>query len=523
MSFAREIIIHSRPKQAQGRGDKYLADAAEELARTLRKTARGFSGSNCRPPDQIWGGVSPVLIEWAEDIHNELGFWRAVEQYQRGCFGTPLPLVLAPGESGAVEGFDARRIRFLLWNLWPTFAPDTVLSPADPDLVHLSEAAAQFLSERFVRLPKDSGVGRLMAEPVEFGWDVKKKLVWLGSSSYLFRFEFSRALQGVHGEDEPMKVDEFLTRHCSCWSGLGASDVLVEALKLSENDSIDLKSWPERHMSMYRIVDMDESRGYVRRVFARNLVNHNNYTIRVERGLHECPFLPGRVAFGVLIPWRGEWCWSGAQRVGDETPETEDAKIREQTITALGEFVYRYCPEELARAREVAREMHKEFVILHGGDLAVFPNGRAAEAAERTRLGRWRNAHTELFGLPPGPGEKLNFPGVFVESSQSVAAFSSPVEGAEYAREFNLIQSGMAKKGTALSAEEANAVRGFVRAPEISPEFVQRVISESSPASIGAAFGILDYPLDTALQFLLRRHKGGYYRKRYPNLLPWRE
>jgi hypothetical protein len=44
------------------------------------------------------------------------------------------------------------------------------------------------LAERFARLPRDSGVARFLAGPNEFGWDIKRKLLWLGINSYLFRF-----------------------------------------------------------------------------------------------------------------------------------------------------------------------------------------------------------------------------------------------------------------------------------------------------------------------------------------------
>jgi hypothetical protein len=37
-------------------------------------------------------------------------------------------------------------------------------------------------------LPRDSGVARFLAGPNEFGWDIKRKLLWLGINSYLFRF-----------------------------------------------------------------------------------------------------------------------------------------------------------------------------------------------------------------------------------------------------------------------------------------------------------------------------------------------
>ena len=76
MSLAKHIVRDSRPKQVLGRGDKYLADAADELARQLRKLAHGFTQPNCPLPDQLWGIVSPTVVEWAEDIHNGLGSGR---------------------------------------------------------------------------------------------------------------------------------------------------------------------------------------------------------------------------------------------------------------------------------------------------------------------------------------------------------------------------------------------------------------------------------------------------------------
>jgi Protein of unknown function (DUF3843) len=521
MSTATQIIQYNRPKQTQGRGDKYLTDAAEELARRMRKAAHGFAGTDCRLPDAGWSNLSPTVIEWGEDIHNDLGLWRAVEQHQQQCFGTALPLVLAPGVPDSPQGFDPRRIRFLVWNLWPEFDPGVVLSPADADLVRLSEVCAQYLEERFARLPKDSGIGRLLGQPNHFGWDVKMKLAWLGCNSYLFRWSFFWATRAEPGEDQVLKTDEFLTCFDSCWSGLGVVDVLAAALKLTDGERADLKAWHERHLSMYRMLEMEESGGYVRRVVARNLVNSQNYTIRLEQPLADCPFVPGRIVVGWLVPWRGEWFWSGKQRIQDElSPETEDPKLREEAITALGRFVYRYCPAELAKAREVARKMHEDFVGLYGSDLKVFPDGKAAEAAEQKRLERWRTAHTELLGLPPGETKPFKLPQYFMETSQGVAAFSSPQDGVEYARQFDLIQSGLAKKGVGLSAEEEKALRGFFNAPQISPEFANRLIAEHGAASIAEAFNIHDYPTDTAVAFLLRRRRGQFHRTRYPDLSP---
>ncbi len=314
-------------------------------------------------------------------------------------------------------------------------------------------------------------------------------------------------------------MDEFLARHFGRWSGLGPIDVLASILTINATEREELLNWRERHMSMFRALDMDQSRSWVHTVSARNLVNGQDYTIRIEQALEEFPFLPPRVVFGWLVPWHGEWCWSGEQRLHGEVPEAEDAKLRAETIRALGHFVYRYCPAELDKARDIARQMHEEFVQLYGSDVKAFPDGRTAQDTERKRLERWQHAHTELFGLPPGDARPLSLPPPHLESTQGVVAFSSPTTGVEYAREFKLVESGLAKNGQGLTGDEAKAIRGFIMAPEISPAFVQRALGDTGPLSIFEAFAIRDYPPDTALQFLLRRHKGEWFAKTYPNLL----
>ena len=46
---------------------------------------------------------------------------------------------------------------------------------------------AELLSARFTHLRYDSGVQTFLRTPNTYGWDVKRKLVWLGQHSYLFR------------------------------------------------------------------------------------------------------------------------------------------------------------------------------------------------------------------------------------------------------------------------------------------------------------------------------------------------
>lgn len=162
-----------------------------------------------------------LLVEWAEDIHNDLGLWRTVEAHQRQCFGTPWPFVAAPLDAEP-QGFDARRIRYFLWNLWACFNPELTLSPTHQDLNRLADAAGRCLSERMAPVPRDSGLKRFLAPPNDYGWDIKRKLLWMGINSYLFRFLHFKYLD--HGQREPdiAAKDDFVCAHCTEWGGASA-------------------------------------------------------------------------------------------------------------------------------------------------------------------------------------------------------------------------------------------------------------------------------------------------------------
>ena len=241
-----------RPPPGRNRAQgQFLGEMARELRRVLLKTQTTFVLPSCRLPDAAWRNISVLLVEWAEDIHNDIGLWRTVETHQRQCFGTPLPLIVNAAPEAELRDFDPRRIQFLLWSLWPCFNPERVLSPAHEDLKRLAEAASRLLTERFARVPRDSGVTRFLAGPNEYGWDIKRKLLWLGINSYLFRFKFFEYLDEQQSEPDIPTKDDFVCQHCTEWSGLGVIDVLAGILNVPTGDKATLQKWYERHWSFF--------------------------------------------------------------------------------------------------------------------------------------------------------------------------------------------------------------------------------------------------------------------------------
>jgi hypothetical protein len=524
------VQVDRRPRGFQGRGDKYLGELAQGLRRVAWKTQQGFTYPTCRLTEVAWGEIAMLLVEWAEDIHNDIGLWHVVEAHQRQRFGTALPLIAGTAQKDELRGFDPRRIQYLLWSLWPCFKPELTLSPAHADLTRLAEAASQFLAERFSHVPQDSGVKQFLATPNQYGWDIKRKLVWLGTGSYLFRFLFDKYLADQGKEPDVATTDDFICKHCTLWSGLGVIDVLAGALDLAEAERDSLRTWYERHTSFYRLLARQEEAGEVKCITARNVVNGQPYTIRMNMELATCKFKPGLMVFGGLTPWRGEWYWSGEQKTWPHLPESEESKLRKEMIEHSSAIAYRYCPAEAATAREFNGEHRARFIAHYGNDLMTFPDGLALAAAEQRRMeAEWRKVDAEKVaqtmrkhGLEH-PRPRMTFPPEFLSHDQGIGAFFNPEEGVEYLLRFNHILSALGKRGVGLNEDDRQVLQGLMTSEVISPAFVRRLVADGGGESVAEAFLVRDIPADRALDFLLRRHKGHFYRKRYPSLSLRRE
>ena len=164
---AKQIFLANRLPGFTGRGDRYLGEIAQELRRVLWKTQSRFTFPACRLPEAACSEVAVLLVEWAEDIHNDIGLWRTVEAYQRRWFNTPLPLVATAPPDVEPRGFDPGHVQLFLWNMCARLSPEVVISPGHEDLKRLAAAASRLLTERFARLPQDSGVKRFLATPSE--------------------------------------------------------------------------------------------------------------------------------------------------------------------------------------------------------------------------------------------------------------------------------------------------------------------------------------------------------------------
>ncbi|MBE7554289.1 MAG: DUF3843 family protein [Anaerolineales bacterium] len=266
-----------RPRGYIGAGDRYLPRIERELKRFLIKTQHEFRYDTLRLSNKEWADLAGVLVEFREDIHKDIGLWKSLEQCQLEFFVTPLPLFIRPNEEVASQRLNEFRLGYLLWVLYHELKPDLVLAPTHQDLRYLAGQVDGFLARQFAKVPRESGVKQFLSQPNRFGWDVKRKLVWLGQHSYLFRHSFRNYIAANGDQPDIGTIDDFICQETTAWSGLGVIDILAATLDLTSEQRATLRSWYERHMAYYRILSVQKSHLEV-----KNLINDQPYHIRMD-------------------------------------------------------------------------------------------------------------------------------------------------------------------------------------------------------------------------------------------------
>jgi hypothetical protein len=116
------------------------------------------------------------------------------------------------------------------------------------------------------------------------------------------------------------------------------------------------------------------------------------------------------------------------------------------------------------------------------------------------------------------PSPQMSIPQELLESQDGIGVYFNQAEGQEIIEDFNDILSGLRKNGVDLEPDEEEAIREWVMSKSISPGFVHRLAEEYGRESIEAAFMVGGHRWVHAVEYLLRRYKGRFYRTRYPTL-----
>jgi len=72
------------------------------VQRTIRRVQRTFRFDTLRLDRSDIADLSTILAEFAEDLHNDIGIWRAYEDGNRAFFGVALPITEGEDNTGSV-------------------------------------------------------------------------------------------------------------------------------------------------------------------------------------------------------------------------------------------------------------------------------------------------------------------------------------------------------------------------------------------------------------------------------------
>jgi len=477
-----------RPHRQLGRRERPLVRIATELTNFLTTAQRSLTFAPLQLSRRQREAVAQILVEFAEDLYQDIGLWRSLEHYNREFFGTTLPCLLLPDHTLDTEPVTPVRVQYLLWTLYSELDPALTLAPQHQDLARLATGVAGFLHERLAHVQWDSGVKTFLSLPNRYGWEVKQKLVWLGQHSYLFRLNFANYVHAHGGIPDIPTIDDFVCQATTGWSGLGAIDLLAALLDIADEQRATLRQWYERHAAYFRVVAVHEP--FLEVV---NLLNEQPYTVRVEAGARQLQV--GGLVFGSVVPWDGAWYWSGVQRGFGTVSEDLIQRIRKDFPRQAPQIVYRYCAPLAEKAREIVRKHYQQFIAYYGTDLLRYPDGHAL-AEDMRKFHRYQmesappavlatvRKKPKLSDLSP----TLALPPALLALKNGIGIYFNPSEGQEIMESFDAIVSGLQKHGEQLTDDEAESLRAFISSEAISPQFVGRLVQEYGDASIAAAF-----------------------------------
>ena len=424
---------------------------------------------------QHWD-LAGILLDFAADLNSRTGLWTSYERYNRQWFGTSLPLT-SEVDIALPQGLHYERIFHLLWIMIPEMIGGCPLSPRDKELRRLSQVVCTFLHERLHSLPKDNRIKVFLGISNQHAWDIKRKLVWLGTKSYLFRLFYRQYLQEqTGGQFDIGHTDDFLCQQCTPWSGLGAIDILAGVLDVSEPERNELRQWYERHAAPFLILSANKEV-----LEACNIVNDQSYTIRMNDD--SLPLRTGDLVIGSLTSWRGQWYWSGEQRRYKKSTAPLIEKLKQVMIRQSPNLIYRYCPEREDQARKLMVRFHEEALKFYGTDLIIYPDGLAMAADwQREMRQKWETQSPEVkreimarHDLKQ-PRPDMSIPRDLLETKTGLGVFLNPEEGKEIMDDFHDIVEGFRRGGAGLSKRQEDMIRAFMYSAAVSPAFVRRVI-----------------------------------------------
>jgi len=151
-------------------------------------------------------------------------------------------------------------------------------------------------------------------------------------------------------------------------------------------------------------------------------------TVRV--GDFSSQFDKNHLYYGGLIPWNGEWYWSGEQKRYDSVSDEDLPKLKDTFFRTPQTIIYRYCKDLADKAIESVKEHYRIFMDYHGKDMAVYPDGRSMAVDMRNQYCFHNESKLKATGKNPTkhhqpeiPDFTKSFPPDLIECNSGVCIY----------------------------------------------------------------------------------------------------
>lgn len=511
-NLRREFEL-TRVPDANRKGMNQLFGFCKDLAQVMRElNVFGDLPDNLAEYREQVLAIS--LVDMAEDLHHGGRLWNAVEAYNREQFGSPLPGLFREGDE-ALPPLDTRRFQFFLYTVWEHIAQVDPMGPRDERLFEIADSLADYLRPAFSSYKAPSQTAEFLNKPNPTAWAIKRKLVWLGTSSYLLRI-LGRDIQEQLLEDAssysvddesnanftPNIVeicDQYITSCATGWSGLFPTELLGRVLNLEPAEYAELVGWEERLGGIFRVLQIKSHKSQVYEMRVRNVLRGDEFAVRMDSPRSVWKGLDNGLLTGYLVPWKGAWYWSGSQNPLGYA-DVSDEEIKKITRQAGSHQSLSLKPEEMERAWKLAAETQADMIRHHGGQLARYPSQLAFLQAEQARIRAWnelRGNSTDEIPLPEGIEDVPETPAL---------VFFTHRGGVEFVEKPDLVTRALGKPFNTLEGDEEDAIGELIYSRDFSAQLLEELARRHGSVGLTSYLGLED--TEANLKYLLHRYKG---------------
>jgi hypothetical protein len=460
------------------------------------------------------------IAGYLEDVVNQIGIFKALTTKNREIFGTPIPLFVKDPEHFSPDNISKQAVTYLVWDCLTEVREDLILSPTHIDLQTIAGEIYGYLKKRVKNTPPSSKVKDFVTlSGNKDGGFIKKRLVWLGMASYLFRFSASNYL--ADKEKNVSTVEDFLMQKTTKLSGFTPLDIFVEMADLDEESKKELQKWEEPYMALYHVEDQTGDYWTV-----KNLINKKDYKVWRDYGASKTadPIKKGIFCLGGIVPWKKEWRWSGEQVIYTSLAPENISQIIKVLKHEYPKMIYRYCEESRKKAFEYVKDEYDFFISYFKTNPVTFDSGytmrdqvnQYQQAFNQLKLKKIPKEEKKKYNLEDG-GPQLDFPEPLLESPDT-AAFYVADKGMSFLTGFQEFLRALGKKGQDLTKDDEEVIYGYVMEPGIPHQLFHHLKNDYSFESVKCAFRVNEWNEERDLEFLLRCCKGQQYKEKFPDI-----